>query len=50
MSEENVQLSGADLVRWITMALLIAGCVAAYFLLAPRVPPVFQPAAEETPA
>ena len=29
MSEENVQVSGADLVRWITLAVLIAGCVAA---------------------
>jgi hypothetical protein len=49
MSEENVRVSGADLARWITLAVLIAACVGAYFALAPRVPPAVQPSAGESP-
>jgi hypothetical protein len=36
--------------RWVILAALLLACLAAYFLYAPRVPPVLHPAENtETP-
>lgn len=39
MAEENVRITRAELVRWLVLALLLAGALLAYFTLAPRIPP-----------
>jgi hypothetical protein len=39
MSEENVRLTGREMTRWLILAALLIGCLAAYFVYASRVPP-----------
>jgi hypothetical protein len=46
MSDENVRLTGGEILRWIILAALLVACLAAYFVYAPRVPPAIRPAAE----
>lgn len=43
MIEENEPEHDAGMTRWALMALLLAGCLFAYFVLAPRVAPVAVP-------
>jgi uncharacterized BrkB/YihY/UPF0761 family membrane protein len=50
MSDENARDTGRDLWRWLILAALLFACLTAYFLYAPRVPPVVHPAQNaETP-
>jgi hypothetical protein len=45
MPEQNVRLNGGEIARWVVLALVLAACLAAYFLYAPSVPPVVRPQA-----
>lgn len=42
MQEENVRLTGGEIVRWLILAALLVACVVGYFALSPRVPPVVR--------
>ena len=44
MNEDNVRDSAREVWRWLALAALLFACLAAYFLYAPRVPPVILPA------
>ncbi len=43
MTEENAPEHDTGMGRWVLMGLLLAGCLFAYFVLAPRVAPVVVP-------
>ncbi len=51
MTEENERVTRVELGRWLVLGLLLLACLVAYFLYAPRVRPLIQPAAavEEAP-
>jgi len=48
MNEENARITGAEAGRWLVLGLLLAACIALYFVFAPTVAPVIRPAALET--
>ena len=43
MTEQNAPEHEAGMGPWVLLGLLLAGCLFAYFLLAPRVAPVVVP-------
>jgi hypothetical protein len=43
MTEESAPLGGMKMGRWVFLAVLVVACLVAYFVLAPRVPPVVVP-------
>ncbi len=43
MNEDNVRLSGGEVTRWVLLAILLLGSIAAFFILSPRVPPAIRP-------
>jgi hypothetical protein len=47
MSDDNVRLSRAELVRWSVLALVLAGALLSYFLFARQVPPAIPVIHEE---
>jgi hypothetical protein len=47
MSDERVSVTFRDLSRWLIVALLLAGGLAAYFMLAADSDPVMPPAMVE---
>jgi hypothetical protein len=47
MSDDNVRLSRAELVRWSVLALVLAGALLSYFVLSRRVPPAIPVIHEE---
>jgi hypothetical protein len=50
MNEDNVQMGGVALGRWVIFAGLLVASLLSYFLLSPRVAPAIRPpAAQETP-
>lgn len=50
MSDDNVRMTRAELVRWSLLALLLAGALMAYFVFSPRVPPAIPVLQEERAA
>lgn len=47
MSDERVSVTLRDLSRWLIVALMLVGGLAAYFALAPGTEPVMPPAMAE---
>jgi uncharacterized BrkB/YihY/UPF0761 family membrane protein len=47
MADEKARDVGRDLWRWLILAALLVAGLTAYFLYAPRVPPVVHPAQSE---
>lgn len=47
MSDERVSVTFRDLSRWLIVALILVGGLAAYFVLAPDTKPVMPPATVE---
>lgn len=50
MSEENAQVTGPDIGRWLLLALFLALCIGAYFTFAARVPPAVVPEVTNSPS
>lgn len=48
MNEDNVRLTGGEISRWVVLSLLLVAGLVAYFVFAPRVPPVVRPPAPTT--
>jgi uncharacterized BrkB/YihY/UPF0761 family membrane protein len=46
MADENPHESVHGLWRWVVLAALLLASLAAYYIYAPRVPPVISPAQE----
>jgi len=43
MTEDNVRLTGREIIRWVILGILVVACLVAYFVYAPRVPPAIRP-------
>jgi hypothetical protein len=43
MAEETVRATGREFGHWIVLLVLLAGCLVAYFVYSPRVPPAVRP-------
>jgi hypothetical protein len=43
MAEETVRAGRAEYGRWLVFLALLAACLVAYFVFAPRVPPAVRP-------
>jgi hypothetical protein len=49
MENDQVTLSGSELIRWMVIAALIVGGIGLYLYFAPSTKPVVPPSVEESP-